>query len=59
MLLKETMQPSSVVDRLVGARGRREHHLIVGRLELFLVRSDGIVRQLAYQNLSRLGLLGL
>ena len=58
MLREEPMQPSSVVDRLVGARGRREHHLIVGRLELFLVRSDGIVRQLAYQNLSRLGLLG-
>ena len=32
MLREEPMQPSSVVDRLVGTRGRREHDLIVGRL---------------------------
>ena len=59
MLLKEAMQPSSLVDRFISTSGRREHHLIIGRLELFLVSNDCIVRQLANENLSRFGLLGL
>ena len=59
MLLKEAMQPSSLVYSFISTSGRREHHFIVGRLELFLVSNDCIVRQLANENLSRFGLLGL
>ena len=58
MLLEEAMEPSSVVDRFVSTSGRREHHLIVWRIELFLVRNDCFEGLLADQNLSRARLLG-
>ena len=59
MLLEEAMQPSSVVDSFVSTCGRRENHLVVGRLELFLVGNDCFVGLLTDENLSSTGLLGL